>query len=160
MGEQVSKGAGVETKEGVMRRVRIKRIDPELPLPVYATSGSVGFDLLCREERVIEPGEIALLPANVVVATPPGYMLMVTARSSTPRRKGLSVPHGVGVIDTDYSGPDDEVQVQVYNFTTTPVTVARGERIAQGIFVRVDCFGWEEVGEMETPTRGGFGSTG
>jgi dUTP pyrophosphatase len=141
-------------------RVRIKRIDPSLPLPAYASAGAAGFDLLCREQRTIAPGEIALLPANIVVATPPGYMLMVTARSSTPRRKGLSIPHGVGVIDSDYSGPEDEVQVQVYNFTAAPVTVARGERIAQGIFVRVDRFAWEEVAAMEGPTRGGFGSTG
>lgn len=141
-------------------RVRIKRVDPTLPLPAYATAGSVGFDLLCREERVIEPGEVALLPANVIVETPPGYMLLVTARSSTPRRKGLSIPHGVGVVDRDYSGPGDEVQVQVYNFTAAPVRVARGERIAQGIFVRVDAFAWQEAGEMDAPTRGGFGSTG
>src|SRR5215472_7308293 len=117
-------------QEGSLPRVRIKRIDPALPLPVYASAGAVGFDLLCREQRIVAPGEVALLPANVIVATPPGYMLMVTARSSTPRRKGLSIPHGVGVIDTDYSGPQDEVQVQVYNFTDRPVTVDRGERIA------------------------------
>jgi dUTP pyrophosphatase len=147
-------------REESLPRVRVKRIDPALPLPVYASAGAVGFDLLCREQRIVAPGEVALLPANVIVATPPGYMLMVTARSSTPRRKGLSIPHGVGVIDTDYSGPQDEVQVQVYNFTDQPVTVDRGERIAQGIFVRVDRFDWDEVAVMDGPTRGGFGSTG
>ena len=85
---------------------------------------------------------------------------MVTARSSTPRRKGLSVPHGVGVIDQDYRGDDDEVRCQVYNFTDQPVTVRRGERLAQGIFVRVDRAEWEEVALMDAPARGGFGSTG
>ncbi len=141
-------------------QVRIARVDKDLPLPAYHSVGAAGFDLLCRVDRTIEPGEIALLPANVVVATPPGYMLLVAARSSTPRRKGLSVPHGIGVIDQDYCGPEDEIHVQVYNFTSAPVTVARGERIAQAVFVRIDRAAWLEVDSMDTPTRGGFGSTG
>lgn len=141
-------------------KVTIKRIDKGLPLPAYQSAGAAGFDLLCREQRTVAPGEVALLPANVVVATPPGYMLLVAARSSTPRRKGLSVPHGIGVIDQDYRGPDDEIHVQVYNFTNAPVVVERGERIAQAIFVRVDQAVWDEVDAVEAPTRGGFGSTG
>ena len=141
-------------------RVRIARVDPALPLPAYETPGSVGFDLLAREETMVAPGGIARIPANVIVETPPGYMLLVAARSSTPAKKGLSVPHGIGVIDQDYCGPEDEVKVQVYNFTDAPVTVARGERIAQGIFVRVDQAAWEELAAPERPTRGGFGSTG
>ncbi len=140
--------------------VRIRRLDPDLPLPEYASPGAVGFDLYCREETVLAPGEIALLPTGVAIATPPCYMLLVTSRSSTPRRKGLSVPHGVGVIDQDYRGDGDEVRCQVYNFTASPVTVKRGERLAQGIFVRVDRAQWEEVPRMDAPTRGGFGSTG
>ena len=140
--------------------VRIKRVDTDLPLPAYQSDGAAGFDLYCRVQTTIGPGEVALLPANVVVATPPGYMLLVAARSSTPRRKGLSVPHGIGVIDQDYSGDGDEIHVQVYNFTNRPVIVERGERIAQAVFVRVDRATWQEVDTMEAPTRGGFGSTG
>ncbi len=140
--------------------VRIRRLDPDLPLPDYATAGAVGFDLYCRKDTILAPGEIALLPTGIAIATPPGYMLMVTSRSSIPRRKGLSVPHGVGIIDQDYRGDGDEIRCQVYNFSGSPVTVARGERIAQGIFVRVDRAEWEEVSAMDAPTRGGFGSTG
>lgn len=139
--------------------VRIARVDPGLPLPVYESAGAVGFDLLARRETVVAPGALARVPANIIVETPPGYMLLVAARSSTPGKKGLSVPHGIGVIDQDYCGPEDEIQVQVYNFTTAPVTVARGERIAQGVFVRVDRAVWEEVPATSRPTRGGFGST-
>lgn len=141
-------------------KVKITRIDKALPLPSYQSAGAAGFDLLCRERRTVAPGEVALLPANVVVATPPGYMLLVAARSSTPRRKGLSVPHGIGVIDQDYCGPEDEIHVQVYNFTGQPVTVERGERIAQAIFMRVDRAVWDEVDVVDALTRGGFGSTG
>jgi dUTP pyrophosphatase len=139
--------------------VRIARIDPTLPLPAYETAGAVGFDLLARVETTVEPRGLARIPANVIVETPPGYMLLVAARSSLPGRRGLSVPHGIGVIDQDYSGAGDEILVQVYNFTDAPVTVARGERIAQGVFVRVDRARWEEADFAERPTRGGFGST-
>lgn len=140
-------------------RVRVMRIDPDLPLPVYETPGAVGFDLLARLETTVEPRGIGRIPANVVVETPPGYMLLVAARSSLPGRKGLSVPHGIGVIDQDYCGPRDEVLVQVYNFTDAPVTVARGDKIAQGVFVRVDRASWEEADFSERRSRGGFGST-
>ncbi|MBT5015884.1 dUTP diphosphatase [Candidatus Peregrinibacteria bacterium] len=140
-------------------KVRIKRIDKDLPLPVYETDGSVGFDLIAREETVIEPGTIELVPGNVVVEVPKGYMLAIASRSSTPRKRGLTPPHGFGIIDHDYCGPQDEVKIQVYNFSGEAVQIARGEKIAQGVFVRVDKFEWEEVSEIREESRGGFGST-
>ena len=139
--------------------VTIKRIDKNLPLPTYATAGSVGFDLLCREDREIAPRSLGFIPGNVIVQTPPGYMLMITLRSSTPRRKGLLIPHGLGVIDQDYSGEGDEILFQVYNFRDEAVQVKRGERIAQGLFIPVMQVAWNEVETVGTG-RGGFGSTG
>jgi dUTP pyrophosphatase len=136
------------------------RVDHDLPLPRHETPGSVGFDLICREAATVPPREIRLIPANVVVEVPPGYMLMVAARSSLPLKRGLMVSNGVGVIDQDYHGPEDEVRVQVYNFTDEPVAVDRGDRLAQGILVRVAQVDWQEVEEMKRETRGGFGSTG
>lgn len=139
--------------------VRIQRVDKSLPLPVYETAGSVGFDLLARESTTIEPGKIELIPANVIVGVPQGYMLAVASRSSTPRKKGLTQPHGFGIIDHDYCGPTDEVKIQVYNFSDVAVTIERGEKIAQGVFVRVDKFDWQEVDIIREESRGGFGST-
>jgi dUTP pyrophosphatase len=139
--------------------VTIRRIDKDLPLPTYATAGSVGFDLLCREETEIAPRKLGLVPGNVIVRTPPGYMLLLTLRSSTPRRKGLLIPHGLGIIDQDYCGEGDELMVQVYNFRDEAVTVKRGERIAQGMFVPIQRVTWHEVDDMGQG-RGGFGSTG
>src|SRR5579872_7464702 len=108
--------------------ITIKRIDKSLPLPTYATAGSVGFDLLCREDMEIAPHTISLIPSNVIVQIPPGYMLMIALRSSTPRRKGLLIPNGLGIIDQDYNGEGDEVMIQVYNFSDEVVYVKRGER--------------------------------
>lgn len=139
--------------------VNIKRVDKSLPLPKYETDGSVGFDLLCRESAEIAPQSIELIPANVIVETPPGYMLLISMRSSTPRKIGLMMAQGVGVVDTDYCGEEDELKIQVYNFTDTPVKVEKGARIAQGIFVKVDTPEWNEVEQMSASSRGGFGST-
>ena len=139
--------------------VNIKRVDTELPLPKYATSGSVGFDLICREDTQIAPCHLERIPANVIVATPPGYMLLLTMRSSTPQRKGLLIPNGVGVIDQDYCGDGDELMISVYNFRDEAVTVMRGERVAQGIFVPIARVVWNEV-QLIGEGRGGFGSTG
>lgn len=140
-------------------KVRIQRIDKTLPLPIYETDGSVGFDILARETTRIEPGKIELIPSNVIIEVPKGYMLMVASRSSTPQKKGLTQPHGFGIIDHDYCGPEDEVKIQVYNFSGQLVTIERGEKIAQGVFVRVDKFEWEEVDKIREDSRGGFGST-
>ena len=139
--------------------VTITRIDTNLPLPTYATPGSVGFDLLCRELTEIAPRSLGLVPGNVIVHTPPGFMLLISLRSSTPRRKGLLIPHGIGVIDQDYCGEGDEIMLQIYNFRDESVTVERGERIAQGLFVPITRATWTEVGEVGQG-RGGFGSTG
>ncbi len=141
-------------------KVKIKRIDQSLPLPIYETDGSVGFDIIAREDRSVAPGAIGIVPSNLIVEVPRGYMLVVASRSSTPMKKGLTPPHGFGIIDHDYCGPEDEIGVLVYNFSGVTVNVARGEKIAQGVFVKIDKFEWEEVAEMEGKTRGGFGSTG
>lgn len=141
-------------------KVKIQRVDKALSLPKYETAGSVGFDFVARENTTIAPKAIALVPGNVVVEVPANYMLVVSLRSSTPRKKGLLMPHGIGVIDHDYCGPQDEIKIQVYNFTDQPVTVLRGEKVAQGIFVHIDKFEWEEVAQIREKSRGGFGSTG
>lgn len=141
-------------------KVNIKRIDKKLPLPVYETAGSVGFDILAREDVEIGPGEISLVPGNIIVEVPASYMLIVASRSSTPRKKGLTPPHGFGIIDHDYCGPEDEIKIQVYNFRDEAVRIARGEKIAQGVFVHIDKFDWNEVEEVKEKSRGGFGSTG
>lgn len=140
--------------------VSIQRIDASLPFPEYHTSGSVGFDLITRETTVVEPGKIALVPGNVIVRVPEGYALLLVPRSSLPRKKGLVCPHSLGVIDQDYHGEKDELMVQVQNITDAPVIVERGERIAQGIFVKIEKAAWDEVGSHGKESRGGFGSTG
>ena len=138
-------------------KIKIKRIDTSLPLPRYETKGAVGFDFIAREDTKIAPGEIVLIPSNNIIETPKGYALITVPRSSTPLKKGLSFPNSIGIIDQDYSGEKDEIKIQVYNFTEKEVEIKKGEKIAQGIFVKVEIPEWEEADSMEQKSRGGFG---
>ena len=140
-------------------RVRIIRLREDVALPEYQTAGAAGFDLAASEEVVVEPGQVALVPTGLVVEVPPGLFLGIFARSSTPPKRGLMVSNGVGVIDSDYCGPADEVKIQVLNFTARPVTVRAGDRIAQGIFLPAPRVVWEEAAVAKSSSRGGFGST-
>lgn len=141
-------------------KINIKRIDKTLPLPEYQTSGAVAFDIYAREAMAIAPKTIARIPTNLIIQIPKGYVLSIVTRSSTPVKKGLLIPHGMGVIDQDYCGETDEILYQVYNFTNETVHIERGERIGQAMFLRVDQMQWEEVESMTEPSRGGFGTTG
>lgn len=141
-------------------KVRITRVRPDVPLPSYKTPGSICFDLACVEDAIIQPGEVKLLPTGFVVATPPGYMLMIASRSSTPLKRGLMIANGIGVIDPDHCGPGDELKFLVYNFTAKPVELKKGDRVCQAGLVRVDSVEWDEGPCLTEATRGEFGSTG
>lgn len=140
--------------------VSIKRIDTSLELPKYQTGGSVGFDFLARIETIIASKSLARVPANVIIQIPSGYSLLIFARSSLAFKKGLMLANSVGVVDQDFCGPEDEIQIALYNFTDTPVTIQKGDRLAQGLFVPIGVAHFQEVQLIEKPSRGGFGSTG
>lgn len=141
-------------------KLKIKRIDTSLPLPQYNTSGAVAFDLYSRIDMEIPPREIALIPSNLIIEVPRNYMLVVVPRSSTPSKKGLLIPHGIGIIDQDYSGPEDEIKFQVLNFLDKPVKVEKGERLGQAVLVKIAKAEFKEINDIKNKTRGGFGSTG
>jgi dUTP pyrophosphatase len=141
-------------------KVRIRRLRPDIPLPRYESDHAAAFDLAAADDVVVEPRRVALVPTGLVVEVPAGMFLGVFARSSTPLKRGLMVANGVGVIDPDYCGPADEVQIAVMNFTDAAVTVRRGDRIAQGIFLAAPRVTWDETDQLREASRGGFGATG
>jgi dUTP pyrophosphatase len=141
-------------------RLKIRRLDSTVALPAYGTDESAGFDLAAAHDVVVPPRQIVLVRTGLVIEVPAGHFLGIFARSSTPMKRGLVVSNGVGVIDPDYSGPDDEVMIQVWNITESPVQVRRGDRIAQGIVLPAPRVIWDEVTEIRAVTRGGFGATG
>src|SRR5690242_4757344 len=103
-----------------MVKVRISRLDPSIVLPEYQTAGAAGFDFAAAADVVVAPRSVALVPTGLVIEVPRGHFLGVFARSSTPLKRGLMIANGVGVVDEDYCGPQDEVKIQVLNFTDQP----------------------------------------
>ena len=140
--------------------VRIRRLRPDIPLPRYESDRAAAFDFSAADAVTIEPGGVALVPTGLVIEVPDGMFLGIFARSSTPLKRGLMVANGVGVIDPDYCGPADEVKIAVVNFTAAAVTVQRGDRIAQGIFLPAPRVTWDEADRLREDSRGGFGATG
>jgi dUTP pyrophosphatase len=140
-------------------RLRVTRLNPSVPLPVYSSPGAAAFDLAAAEDVDVPPGQIRLIGTGLVIKVPDQHFLAIIARSSTPLKRGLVVANSVGVIDSDYCGPADEVKIQVMNVTDAPVAVKRGDRIAQAMVLPATRVTFEEA-ETTEPSRGGFGSTG
>ena len=145
-----------------MSRVRVLRLphNPDLPLPSRRTSGSAGFDLASAEpDFVLAPGERRLVATGLAIELPPGIEGQVRPRSGLALRHGLTMPNSPGTIDSDYRG---ELKVILHNGGAEPVTIARGDRIAQVIFARYEAPELVDATELEESVRGpgGFGSTG
>jgi len=141
--------------------IHINRIDPSLDIPKYETEGAVAFDLLAREDTVIPARAYGVVPNNIIVKIPEGHMLMIASRSSTLRKTGLMVGNGVGTIDQDYHGPEDELMTLFYNTTDQDVTVKRGDRLSQAVFIKITRAKLVDTeNTLKDESRGGFGSTG
>lgn len=136
-----------------------KKIDSKLPNPTYQTKGSVAFDLYSRIDTVIKPHEIVLVPTNLIVKIPKGHFLMIASRSSTPIKKNLFCANGIGIIDQDYHGNEDEIKVEFYNFSNKLVKIEKGERIAQALLVKISTPKLKLQKFNKKQSRGGFGST-
>ena len=132
-----------------------------LELPAYATPGAAGCDLRAAvaEPLTVEPGQRVLVPTGIALEIPAGFEGQVRMRSGLAIRSGLALLNAPGTIDSDYRG---EVKVILVNLGAEPVTLARGERIAQLVFAPVVRAKLTRA-EALTPTareEGGFGSTG
>jgi dUTP pyrophosphatase len=144
-------------------RVSIRRLPAaaDLPLPERATSHASGFDLrACVDVPLVVPaGARALVPTGVAIAVPPGYEAQIRPRSGLALKSGVTLLNAPGTIDADYRG---EVGVIVVNHGAAPVTIARGDRIAQMVIQRLPDVELEPVEELPETARGagGFGHTG
>ena len=138
----------------------ITRVHPEATLPTYATSGSIGFDLPLLETLTVPAHGTAKTRTGLIIRVPPGYGLFLFPRSSTFGKTGLLLANTVGVVDQDFCGPADELQIQLWNPQDRDVTVEKGTRLVQGVFLPTVQAVWKENPIETTASRGGFGSTG
>ncbi len=133
----------------------------DLPLPEYATSAAAGLDLVAALSAplTLKPGERAAVPTGISLALPEGFEAQVRPRSGLALTHGITVLNSPGTIDADYRG---EIRVILANLGAEPVTLRRGERVAQLVVAPVARIAWSQVTALPASARGagGFGSTG
>lgn len=140
--------------------VPVRLLDPDLPLPAYAHPGDAGADLVSAEHVRLAPGERRLVHTGVAIALPDGYVGLVHPRSGLAARLGVTVLNAPGTVDAGYRG---EIFVNLVNHDPNgTVTIARGDRIAQLLFQRVERAVFHVVDDLGDTARGagGHGSTG
>lgn len=142
-----------------MIKLLVKRLDPSVALPAYAHDDDAGLDLPSAHDVTLEPNGRALVATGLAVAIPFGFAGLVLPRSGLARTHGVTVLNTPGLVDSGYRG---ELKVLLVNHGAAPVTLRRGERVAQLVIQRVERAELVEVSELPTSERGagGFGSTG
>lgn len=143
-----------------MTEVLIRRLDAGVPLPSYAHPGDAGADLVAAEDVTLQPGERALVGTGIALALPAGYAGFVHPRSGLAAKFGVTLVNAPGTLDAGYRG---ELRINLVNLDRTePVTLHRGDRIAQLIIQRVEKARFVEVEQLPGSARGdgGHGSTG
>lgn len=141
-------------------QVQVRRLDPEIPLPVRAHPGDAGADLCATEDISLAPGQRALVGTGIAIALPEGTVGLVHPRSGLAARHGLSVVNTPGTIDAQYRG---EIKVCLINHDPeNSIDITRGMRIAQLVIQRVELVDFVETTELGETERGtaGYGSTG
>lgn len=130
-------------------------------LPKYATDGAACADVRAHLAKpvTVRPSETVLIKTGLSVEIPSGFEIQIRARSGLALRHGVSIPNGIGVIDSDYRG---EVGVILHNYGNEPYTVRNGDRVAQMTVCPVYRIEWQKVEKMTETGRnvGGYGSTG
>jgi dUTP pyrophosphatase len=154
--ENASEAAG----SGEEVPVLLVRLDPEMPVPEYEHPGDAGADLRTTEDFTLAPGERRTVGTGLAMALPDGYVGLVHPRSGLASKHGVTVVNSPGTIDAGYRG---EIKVPLVNTDrSTPVSLKRGDRIAQLLVQRVERARFHTVEVLPGSQRGhgGFGSTG
>ena len=135
-----------------------------MEMPAYATDGSAAIDLRAAIDAdapvTIPAGGRALIPTGLAISPETtDVVAIVAARSGLAIKKGICLSNGIGVIDSDYRG---EIAVGLFNTSSEPFTVNRGDRIAQMMFMPVMAANLIAAASLDETARGagGFGSTG
>jgi dUTP pyrophosphatase len=136
-------------------------VSPGAKLPQRAHSTDAGADLFAwfegnTQEYEIFPGEQKMIDTGIAVKIPRGYAGFVYNRSSQGK-KGIQIPHSVGIIDSDYRGT---IKVILKNLGEDPYKITLGDRIAQLVIQKVELVTFTDIWNDTQRGTGGFGSTG
>lgn len=142
-------------------KIEVMPGNEDLGLPVYATERAAGLDLKAAlaEPLTLKSGERGVVPTGLKMEIPLGFEGCVRPRSGLAMKQGLTLTNAPGTIDSDYRG---EVKVLVINLGQEPVTLKRGDRIAQLLISPVAHAQVVQVQKVDETLRGegGFGHTG
>lgn len=140
-------------------QLKIKKTHPNAVLPKQAREEDAGMDLSAVEEKVLLPGEYALIKTGLQIELPEGTEAQVRPRSGLALKHGITVLNSPGTIDAGYRG---EIGVILINHGKEPFTIEKQMRIAQLVIQYVPQVFIEETDELSDTERGdkGFGSSG
>jgi len=144
-----------------MVKVLIKKLNPNIQLPIYKTNGASGMDLMAFIEKPInlKPGKSCLVPTGLSVAFPKEYEIQIRPRSGLAAKNNISILNSPGTIDSDYRG---EIKIILFNHSSENFIINNKDRIAQMVLTPIIKMELEETKELPESIRGegGFGSTG
>ena len=144
-----------------MTKVLIKKLNPNVNLPAYKTSGASGMDLMAfiDEPIKIAPNSSYLVPTGLSMAFSEDYEVQIRPRSGLAAKNSITVLNTPGTIDSDYRG---EIKIILFNHGNVDFIINNKDRVAQMILTPVVKMEFEEIDDLPDTLRGegGFGSTG
>ena len=144
-----------------MTRVLIKKLNPDVELPVYKTSGASGMDLMAfiKAPIRIAPNSSYLVPTGLSMAFSEDYEVQIRPRSGLAAKNSITVLNTPGTIDSDYRG---EIKIILFNHGKEDFLVSNKDRVAQMVLNPIVKMEFEEADNLPDTLRGGggFGSTG
>ena len=144
-----------------MTRVLIKKLNPDVELPVYKTNGASGMDLMAFIDAPIKitPNSSYLVPTGLSMAFSEDFEVQIRPRSGLAVKNRIAVLNTPGTIDSDYRG---EIKIILFNHGKKDFIINNKDRVAQMILAPITKIEFEEVNNLPDSSRdrGGFGSTG
>ena len=144
------------SRDCVIKQLLECQVQPGAQLPKRAHPSDAGADLFSYESCEIYPNEQKLVDTGIAIKIPEGYGGFIFNRSSQGK-KGITIPHSVGVIDSDYRG---NLKVLLKNIGDDPYKISAGDRIAQLVIMPVLLPEFKDIWNDTQRGTGGFGSTG
>ena len=138
----------------------IKEIYDGIRLPKRATAGSAGYDFFAPAAFTLKPGQMTKILTGIRARIDDGWVLKLYPRSGLGFKFRLQLNNTVGIIDSDYYNNEENeghIMIALLNFGNEPVTLEKGERVAQGIFSKYLITNDDDATGVRT---GGIGSTG
>ena len=144
-----------------MAKILVKKLNPNVQLPAYKTSGASGVDLMAFIDQPIKisPNSSCIVPTGLSLAFSEDYEIQIRPRSGLAAKNNITVLNTPGTIDSDYRG---EIKIILFNHGSEEFIINKNDRVAQMILMPVVKMKLEETDTLPDSVRGkgGFGSTG